>query len=259
MGTRRSIPLYHVLTNPDYGADLVNEVIGLVLSLFMLIGVRRIGPIFIERKQSEERIKLLLTEKETLLRELYHRTKNTMQVIRGLIVLQAAEFSTNTDIQQLVKNTENRIQAISLVHQKLYKSQDLSHICIREYITELSALIVQSYSISGDRISLDIAIDDQCFLLDTAIPLGLILNELMTNSLKHAFPDNRNGKISISFKEKDSRKNIFVYYDDGIGVPDGFDLKKQPTLGSKLISSIVETTAAGKHQHHLPERSTIYD
>lgn len=199
-----------------------------------------------ERKQAEKKILQALSEKETLLRELYHRTKNTMQVIRGLFILQAIEFPTNKELQQLVKNTEDRIQVISLVHQMLYKSHDLSRISIKEYTEELTSLILQSFGIYNDRISLNININDQYFLLDTAIPFGLILNELMTNSLRHAFPDNRKGIISINLTNDGQNKNILEYSDNGVGVPDGFDFRNQNTLGLKLIHSIVEMQMMGK-------------
>ncbi len=199
-----------------------------------------------EHMQAEEKIRQSLEEKETLIRELYHRTKNTMQVIRGMVVLQAEDYPENKDIQQLVKNTEDRIQAISLVHQMLYKSKDLSHISIKEYVEELSTLILQSSGIFDGRISTDIRIDDQFFLLDTAIPLGLILNELMTNSINHAFPDNRKGGISISLTQAGPEKSILVYSDNGIGVPEGFNFRDSNTLGLKLVHNIGELQLMGK-------------
>ncbi len=197
-------------------------------------------------KQADEMIVKSLREKETLIRELYHRTKNTMQVIRGILVLQALKFPANIELQQLVKNTEERIQAISLVHQMLYKSKDLSQISIKEYLHELSALIMKGFGVSADRISLNTKINDQYFLLDTAIPFGLIINELMANSLKYAFPDNRKGMISISLTEGESKNIILQYSDDGVGVPDGFDFRNQNTLGLKLIYNIGESQMMGK-------------
>ncbi len=201
-----------------------------------------------ERKQAEESLIKSLREKETLIREIYHRTKNTMQVVRGIIVLQSAAFPENSEMQQLVKNTEDRIDAISLVHQMLYQSQDLSQISIKEYIHNLAELILQSYSLSSDRISFNIIIDEQLFLIDTAIPLGLILNELITNSLKYAFPDNRKGIITITLTIKELGKNILFYSDNGIGVSEGFDFRNNNSLGLKLIHRIGEKQMLGKLQ-----------
>jgi two-component sensor histidine kinase len=169
-----------------------------------------------------------------------------MQVVRSIILLQAMEHPGNDELQKLVKNTEDKIQAISLVHQMLYKSHDLSRISIREYIEELADLIMCSFSITDNRISLNMKIDDQKFLLDTAIPFGLIINELMTNSLKYAFPDNRKGLISISLNCDDSDRNIFYFSDNGVGVSGEFDFRKQKTLGIKLIQNIGELQMLGK-------------
>lgn len=197
------------------------------------------------RKQAEEKILQSLHEKETLIRELYHRTNNIMQIIRGLLVLQAKEISPTEEFQQLVKKTEDRILAISLVHQMLYKSRNLSQISISEFIHELTMLIVQRYGDSSDRISLNFNLEDQFFLLDTAIPLGLILNELLTNSFKHAFPDNRKGIISITLTNEGLSKNTLHYSDNGIGVSDEFGFRNQNTLGLKLVYEIGERQMLG--------------
>lgn len=198
-----------------------------------------------ERMHAEENLKKSLLEKETLIRELYHRTKNTMQVIQSMFSLQANGYPENKDLQLLVKSINLRIQAISLVHQMLYNSQDLSKISTKNYITNLSSLIYKSYNISESKIALCIYVDDQFFLLDTAIPLGLILNELITNSLKYAFPDNRNGTISIKLNNGNSNQSILEYSDNGIGVGGEFDYLNQTSLGLKLIHSIGESQLSG--------------
>ena len=131
------------------------------------------------------------------------------------------------------------------MHEMLYKSQDLSRISIKDYIQELATLILKSYGISEERIVVVTEIDDQCFLLDTAIPLGLILNELMTNSLKHAFPDDADGTISITLGDGSSGNTMVRYSDDGVGVPDGFDFRNTSTLGLKLVHSIGEDQMLG--------------
>ncbi len=214
------------------------EVMARVQTHLKLVLVDELTHEISERKKVEENLLQSVREKETLIRELYHRTKNTMQVILGMLVLQADEYPGNEELKKVVKITEGRIQSISLVHQLLYKSRDLSRISIKEYIHELSDLIIQGMKPFNDNISLNLKISEQYFLLDTAIPIGLILNELMTNSLKYAFPDNRKGEISISLSEPVTGKFIFLYSDNGIGVPDNFDFKKQNTLGLKLIYNV---------------------
>jgi len=199
-----------------------------------------------EHKLAKQKIEQSLCEKEALILELYHRTQNTMQVIRGMLLLQADEFSANEELQLMVKNTERRIHAISLVHQMLYKTKDLSRISIKEYVCELSASIMQRFCVSDEEISLNIKIDDQYFLLDTAIPFGLILNELMTNSLEHAFPGGKKGMISITLTKVDPDKNILHYSDNGVGVSNDFDFHNQNTLGLKFIYNIGEQQMMGK-------------
>ncbi len=196
-------------------------------------------------EEANAKLNKSLREKETLLRELYHRTKNTLQIISGILKLQAAQITKNPEVEQLVEITDNRIQAISLVHQMLYTSNDLSRISIREYIRNLTALILQGHGIEQDRISLSLEIAEHDFLLDTAIPLGLTLTELMTNSYKYAFPDNRKGKITISLYVDTDQNATITYSDDGIGVAENFDFASQPSLGLQLIFNIVTEQLQG--------------
>jgi two-component sensor histidine kinase/ABC-type amino acid transport substrate-binding protein len=201
-----------------------------------------------ERRLAEEKITQALHEKEALIRELYHRTKNTMQIIQSMVELQAADYPESDHINLLVKNTRDRIQAISLVHNMLYSSRDLSKISIAEYVRELTALILRNAGQAGQRISLDIHVDDHLFLIDTAIPFGLILNELMTNSLRHAFPDNRPGTISIALTREAPDRTVLRYADNGVGVPSGFAFRAQDTLGLQLIHNLGELQLMGNVQ-----------
>ena len=140
-----------------------------------------------EQQKTELALSKSLGEKEILLRELYHRTKNTLQLIDGFISLEALNLPSTPELRQLVKKTDERIQAVALVHEMLYKSQNLSQIRLEEYITELVSLIRKSFGAFDLRISVNLAIENRTVLLDTAIPFGLILNELLTNSLQHAW------------------------------------------------------------------------
>jgi len=203
-----------------------------------------------DRKSAEEKSLQSLREKETLIGELYHRTKNTMQIISGLLMMQADKHPENTELQSLVSHTRDRIQAISLVHQMLIKSRDLSRISIREYITELASLILQSYEGTSDRISLHLAIEDETFLIDTAVPLGLILNELMTNSLKYGYPEKRRGQIRIVLETSSDQTQTLTYCDDGVGLPQGLNLDKLDSLGLKLIHAIGEKQLHGRIEMH---------
>ncbi|HOP64873.1 MAG TPA: response regulator [Spirochaetota bacterium] len=197
-----------------------------------------------ERKQAEAKLNRSLDEKEKLISELYHRTKNTLQVFISMLLLQANEFPENQELKGVVKKTEQRIRAISLVHQMLYKSKNLSLISIDEYLQKLADTVLESFTFPDGKVSVNIAVQNQNFLFDTAIPLGLIVNELMTNSLKHAFPDNRKGEIIISLKKENS-VNKFEYGDNGIGVPEGFDFRAHGSMGLKLIHNIGELQMTG--------------
>ncbi len=189
------------------------------------------------QKLNTEQITDALREKETLLRELYHRTKNNMNVIQSMLKLQAA-FSKSTEVNRIVKEMEHKIQGMALVHQKLYQSQNLSRIQLQEYIPELAELIRQGYSLSPSKVSLKLNIEPVSVLIDTAIPCGLLLNELMSNAFKHAFPNDRSGEIHIRLTIDDHENIAFHVSDDGIGVPQGFDFYAQETLGLQSIIMI---------------------
>ncbi|EPG75344.1 histidine kinase [Leptospira fainei serovar Hurstbridge str. BUT 6] len=201
----------------------------------------------LEQERAEEKILQSLREKETLIRELYHRTKNTLQIVRSMIVLQAADFPTNEELQVVVKKTEDRIQAISLVHQMLYATQDLSRISVKQYINQLFSLILDSFAVPKGKVTLNEDVEDRFFLIDTIIPIGLILNELITNSLKYAFPRERNGIINISLSQGGPQQNFSLHYsDNGIGFPEDFDFRNQYTLGLKLVYGIGELQMQGR-------------
>ncbi|MFZ4388355.1 MAG: sensor histidine kinase, partial [Chthoniobacterales bacterium] len=198
-----------------------------------------------ERKKAEEELLRSLREKETLLRELYHRTKNTMQVVRGMVLLHAEKYPGVPEVKELAASTETRIEAISLVHQMLYQSQDLSRIDIGEYIRGLAGMVLASFGSTGGRIAMDFDIAAKALLLDSAIPLGLVLNELLTNSLKYAFPGDRAGTVSIALAASTPGKLRLTYRDDGIGLPESFDFRSQGSLGLSLVHGIGEQQMMG--------------
>ncbi len=208
--------------------------------------IQKLSIAITKQKQTENKLKASLQEKEILLRELYHRTKNTMQVIRSMLLLQAAKMPENEQAQKLVTDTENRIMAMALVHQKLYQSHDLSRIPIQDYIQELSQLIMQSYAVTDQDISLVVESEPLSLLLDTAIPCGLILNELLSNALKYAFPERRHGEISIRLFRNESKHLELWFADNGVGVPPGFDFRQQDTLGLQTVIAIAEHQMQGR-------------
>ncbi len=198
-----------------------------------------------ERKRAEEQIRKSLAEKETLLRELHHRTKNNMSVIIALLDLQAEE-SDDRRLQAAFADSQNRIRSMALVHQKLYEAQDLSHINLKDYIGDLTKLLVASYQVSSDRISITLEMEDVSVLIDTAIPCGLILNELVSNALKYAFPDERVGEIRIQLHQLESGEVQLSVADDGAGLPPGFDLRRNGRMGLQTVFALAENQLYGK-------------
>ncbi len=197
-----------------------------------------------DRKQAQEKIRAALADKEVLIRELYHRTRNNMQLILSMLILKSAR-STNEELLKFVGDMKNRIQAMSLVHQKLYQSQDLSRIRLNEYIQDLTYRLIQNFKISSQKISVRLELDDIQVLIDTAIPCGLILCELLSNALSVAFPGDRRGEIVIRLNRIESGQLKLVVADNGIGVPNTFDFRSQKTLGLQTIFAITEGQMQG--------------
>ncbi len=200
-----------------------------------------------ERKKYEQSLKSSLSQKEILLQELYHRTKNNMQVISSLLDLQAIS-SENEDVERIIRDSKTRIRTMSIAHEKLYKSKSLSQIDMKEYINELALLMMHSYGIKPDRIQLHCDIQDVKLLIDIAIPCGLLITELLSNSFKYAFPKNRTGRVDIVLRSKDSNSLELIVSDNGVGLPDEFDITKGTTLGIQLITQIVQHQLHGSYK-----------
>lgn len=189
-----------------------------------------------ERKKMENKIRASLKEKEMLLREIHHRVKNNMQIINSLLSLQA-EYVKDDGSIELFRDTQNRVKSMAMIHEKLYQSESLARINFAEYIHSLIFEILSSYKLDSDRIEIKIDVEDIFFGIDTAIPLALITNELIINSLKHAFPNGRKGKINILIQPYNEKIRMIIA-DDGIGFPEDIDFKNTETLGLQLINNL---------------------
>ncbi len=198
-----------------------------------------------ERKQMEQQIKNSLKEKEVLLRELYHRTKNNMQVIRSMLVLQSAG-SQEPEVQRLVQEMDVKIEAMALAHQMLYQSRDLSSINLDVYIRDLAQLVASSYRPASDPIALRLDLQAIAVTIDIATPVGLILNELLSNAYKHAFPGGQAGEISIRLRRLSDGMLLLNFSDNGVGVSEGFDLRQQKSYGLQSVFSIAERQLGGR-------------
>ena len=191
-----------------------------------------------EQKRAEQQLKASLQEKEVLLKEIHHRVKNNMQVISSLLSLQAT-YITDNQVRNIFSESRDRVKSMALIHEKLYDSMNLARINFSEYTRSLAAGIFRSYNTSPRRIRLEVAIDELFFGVDTAIPCGLILNELISNSLKHAFPEERKGIISISLAAEEEGGLKLVVGDDGIDFPAGLDFRTAGSLGLRLVNMLV--------------------
>lgn len=181
-----------------------------------------------------------LQDRAALLHELFHRTGNMMQNTRAILKLQSARGADVKQIRAFVRAVDNRILAMALAHQKLYQSGSLSRITMRGYLTELAGEIVGSYRLPPGRVRLVTDIDDLPLLIDSAVPCGLLVSELLSNSLQHAFPDGRSGTITITFHRGDENEYRLTVSDDGVGVHRSLsDLARESTG----IRSVVEITA----------------
>jgi PAS domain S-box-containing protein len=197
------------------------------------------------RRQAEEQVKQALAEKEALLRELYHRTKNNMQIIIALLKMQAASAG-DARVEAILRDTQSRIHSMALVHQKLYEAQDLSRVNLKEYVGDLVKLMLASYQMVPDQVSFISEMDDVSVLIDTAIPCGLILNELLSNALKHAFPAGQPGEIRLRLGRTESGEIQIRVADNGVGVPAGFDFRQHGKLGMRTILILGETQLGGQ-------------
>lgn len=192
-----------------------------------------------DRKSKEERIKEALQEKDILLREIHHRVKNNLQIVHSLLDLQLTRIEDSA-IVEMLQETQNRIQSMALIHQTLYQSQDFSGVDFRFFLENLVSMLSASYGLDAGRIRMSIDSVDVLLPLNIAIPCGLLVNELITNSLKHAFPDDRPGEIRISLTRIDGDRVGLVASDDGVGIPASLDLANTGSLGIKLVNLLSE-------------------
>lgn len=186
----------------------------------------------------EKKIKKSLAEKETLLKEIHHRVKNNLMIISSLLNLQSRQIKDKAS-KDIFKESQNRARSMALIHERLYQSTDLKRIDFGYYIGSLSKELFHTYAGDLGRIELKINVDDIFLDINTAIPLGLIVNELITNSLKHAFPEGKMGEINIDFHPQDDHYEFSVK-DNGIGFPKDLDFHNTNSLGMQMVTSLTD-------------------
>ncbi len=208
----------------------------LILGIFRdITEIKRIEE---ERKLAEEQIRNSLKEKEVLLKEIHHRVTNNLQIITSLLNLQSGYLKDENTLKVL-RESQNRIRSMSLVHEELYRSKDVSRINFSEYIQKVVGNLFRSYGIDSSRIGLNIKSDSITLSIGKAITCGLIITELVSNSLKYAFPDSMKGSIGISLHSDGSGKLELVLKDDGVGLPKNFDWRNTTgSLGLQLVTTL---------------------
>ena len=200
-----------------------------------------------ERIRAEESIKASLVEKEVLLKEIHHRVKNNMQIISSLLNLQSAHIKDQQALE-LFRESKDRVRSMALIHEKLYRSQDLARIDFKEYIHSLATSIFQSYKAEPTKINLDIRIKDIFLPVDKAVPCGLVMNELLSNCLKYAFPATWKGqaKIEIGLRKMNGNMIELMVKDNGIGLPQELNFRKTGSLGLHLVVILGEGQLEGE-------------
>lgn len=209
-----------------------------------ITGIIYIAHDITERKKNDAQILSSLREKELLLKEIHHRVKNNMQIISSLLSHQS-EYTDDKRITEIFKDSQNRIASMSLIHEKLYRSKDLDKIDFADYITNLSASIFQSYDVNPGKITFNSKIDDIFLNIDYAIPCGLIINELITNSIKYAFPDEKKGNINVEFRHAGDKMYELIVSDNGKGLTKDIDFKRTKSLGLHLVTLLAEKQLHG--------------
>jgi len=196
------------------------------------------------RKKAGEQIKASLREKEVLLQEVHHRVKNNMQIISSLLRLQSRKIKGKRALQAF-ESSCNRVKSMVLIHERLYQSRDFARVDFAEYVHGLTNHLLSLHKIGPETVKLDINIKDIFLDLSTAIPCGLIVNELVSNSLRHAFLDGGKGKIKIVMKSLKENEVEMIVSDNGVGLPEDVDFKKTESLGLHLVTILAEDQLRG--------------
>jgi PAS domain S-box-containing protein len=180
-----------------------------------------------------------LKERDVLLQEVHHRVKNNLQVISSLINMQVRKLE-NAASRDALAECQTRVQTIALIHEKLYQSKDYSRVAFCDYARSLASNVFQTIDVPTSKVSLDLAIDNVALAVDKAIPCGLVLNELITNSLKHGFTDGRPGTIRVELSRLEGGRLRLAVKDDGVGLPEGFDIATLDSLGLQLVATLAD-------------------
>ena len=192
-----------------------------------------------DRKRDEERVLASLREKEVLLKEIHHRVKNNLQIVSALLDLQS-EHTSDPAVLTMFKESRGRVKSMAMIHERLYRSQDMARVNFTEYVRQLADDLYRTYKVSDNDIRLELDVDIPPLTIDIAIPCGLLLNELMSNCFKHAFKDVTEGCIRVSLHRAGDDTNVLSVADDGAGFPAGTDFRNTTSFGMQLVNTLVD-------------------
>jgi two-component sensor histidine kinase len=192
-----------------------------------------------KRKIAEENLKRSLAEKEILLKEVHHRVKNNMQIISSILKMQERQID-DPKLKTVLEESQNRIRSMALIHENLYRNENLANIMFSNYVKSLAGNLARTFSEQQGRVSFEYDIDDVYLPLDTGIPCGLIINELLSNSFKYAFEGMDQGKITIKLKRLDEQSFVMEVCDNGVGLPEGLVFESTGSLGMKIVTKLVQ-------------------
>ena len=190
-------------------------------------------------QEANERIQASLREKEVLLKEVHHRVKNNLQIVSSLLSLQS-RFIEDEQMLEVFNESQNRLRSMVLIHERLYQSEDLARVDFAEYVAQLAADLFRSYQVDPGRIRLEVDIDSILLEVDMAVPCGLIVNELVNNALKYAFPSQREGRICICVHRSAGGEFTLTIRDNGVGLSAEVDFFHTETLGLQLVNTLVK-------------------
>ncbi len=200
-----------------------------------------------DRKQTELRLSTLLQEKEVLLKEIHHRVKNNLQIITSLLDLQS-DYLESDSVKVMFQESRSRVRSMALVHEHLYQSADLSRINFGDYINGLAGYLMRVYGHLEQDVRLDVDVDSALMSVEMAVPLGLIINELVSNALKHAFPMEQPGLIIVQLKKVSSTEFRLIIQDNGVGLPTNMDIRQSPSLGLTIVMTLINQLQATLNQ-----------
>src|SRR5579883_695329 len=206
-----------------------------------LLEIQSVGRDITDRREAEELLRNTLAEKEVLLKEIHHRVKNNLQIVSSLLDLQS-EHTTDPEVLEMFQESRGRVKSMALIHERLYRSQDMARVNFAEYVRQLANDLYRTYKMSDAEIRLDLVVDIPALPIDLAIPCGLLLNELMSNCFKHAFRDASEGTVRVAVY-RDGDKNVIRVSDDGAGFPPGIDYRNTTSFGLQLVNTLVAQLA----------------